>query len=266
MLSIAGISLVLPTPEIDRLAANLDRRTLLPFSGRPYPGKNQLDISMADTYNVPSHIKLGQLYWPTVGAGRFAYGHFAASGEQTAAIRTAAFGLDGSQLNPVILAMNSPGARSGEGISPSMYLMSPVPIGRTPGNGGSYKNGLYLLTVVCPRYFWQEIVCPDFAIDGTSTTWTSVLDAIATTLGITFPYDAPNVNYLMPGVGLNFLGESIPNVIDSVCVNVGMKFTYDIKNAIRVMNATTGSARRAADDLAGNQRTLIAGGDRYGAV
>lgn len=266
-LSLAGINLGPPGPAVlEWIEKHFDLAEACPWTRRSWPGKNLTGIPWSTGYRgMPRRIRPNVMRWGP-GASNFAYGFFVATSNEADAIRSAAFGT-GTTTTPITLRITSPGIKSildaTLGLSASVYMMPPVPLGRVARPGGSYLNGLYLLPVVDQRFYWWQVLTPDFAIDGQTTTWTSVFTAIGTALGLSVDVDSISSNYRLPDVGLNLSGEVLPPVFDACCKCIGMELVVDYSGAVSVISQQGGLKRRQFDDSTHTTRTLISGGDEF---
>lgn len=270
MLTLAGVPLIVPTAEIHAwVTNNIDPRDICPWTYRAFPGTNLTGLAFPTGFSTPRETRLNRFAWPR-GASRWAYGHFLASTNQVKVIRDVAFGEVGDSTETVILEMGTEGQRSDEGtevegvqLHVDVYLLPPYPLGRVDPVNGESVNGLYLLTVVDKRYYWWHKPTPDFAIDGTSTTWESVFEKIGDAIGEDIEVDPIHADYLKPHKALNLKNEALPLVLDAVAYNCGQRVIVDYDGKVKSINAGTGKTRRSEDDETYRLRTIRAGGDRF---
>jgi hypothetical protein len=263
-LSLAGVFL----PPIDAaLAEKIESRIPLdmvsPWTARAWPGKRRTGLPWPVGFKpIPTRVKVNMLTWPR-GASRFAFGWFLASSNQAAVITNLAFGPTGTTTQQVPLVMFTPGINSNEVFTTQVYCFAPIPLFRVSRGNNSFLNGMYLIPVVDQRYYWWGISCPALNIDGTSVTWSTVWGLLSTALGATIQFDTPNSAYRFPDTSLNLQGDPICQVIDACSSNLGQRIIVDYNGTVSSIQASTGLARRQADDTKNNARTLLAGGDMF---
>lgn len=267
MLTLADIPCNVPDAEaIAYIESTIDPRLFVPFVDRSWPGFGLAGVTWPVGYRPTDKIRLNRFVWPR-GASRFAYGHFLADSEQSDQIRDAALSSDGSQTDQIQLVMDSPrvppDTDNDETLTTNVYLLSCTPLYTlTPQPNGPMDNGLYLLTVVCPRYYWWYIPTPVFGITD-STTWTSLFSACNTALGLTIAVDTIDTRYLNPSPGLNLDYEVLPPVLDAIAYNVGHRIVYGLDGTVKSQSFSRAVTARQTDAQNHPNRDIRAGGNRF---
>jgi hypothetical protein len=102
------------------------------------------------------------------------------------------------------------------GISTPLYMLPPRIIGETES-----AEGLYLITLVDERYFFQGT--PATLLITPYSTWTDLIDYLAVTLGISVSYSNILESYQRPepDSALWSTGESAAALLDAVAYNIG---------------------------------------------
>lgn len=213
----AGVNLDPPTAE----EADFIASTIPPWDiycpladAKSWPGKNRTAWPFAAWCPLPP-VRPGRLHWPW-GASRFAFANFLADDTQLAAIRAKVYGAGGTTYTSQTLILDD--SRTGKKISPKLYMLPPRPLAQIAG-----KNGLYLLPLVDPRYFWWEVAASVVVTAGT-TTWAGLISSIATALGVTITADSISANYLKPPADLTARYEYLPLLLDAVLACIGHRF------------------------------------------
>jgi hypothetical protein len=241
--------LILPTPEICEWIEKNAPTDILPWVTRTCVASGSYGLGpLAQGVGVvqPSGIKIGVFDYPGFGASRWGYGCYLISENQLQLLIAGTYG-DGTQQMSVTLKMAAEGQKSGEAIRLKCYALPPYPLGRIAKNQGnslsstnqgsaSWYNGLYLLILVDPRYYFQWSMArtiPQISItDPTSVAWLDIINALVTDLGITVNnLDTVGVTdaYLYPDITLNLNGENAALVLDGVLANLGYRLVanYD---------------------------------------
>ena len=255
--------------EIDRI---LPFRFLNDFkSPSTYPGRNLGAVAYQEQIgpNPNSTLKLGEWYYPT-GASRWSVFRALATSSQAKEMLAETTGTSsGTFVFKFVPVSPDNVASSFYSLSTSMFMLPP----RTLGENGIVEDGLYLITLVDERYYWQyEPVTLHITKD---STWSSVIDEIAETLGITLDYDTPADVYGKPEPDSQLWtnSESAATLFDAVAANVGtvvvrkLDGTYALEtptSSVTLVVANRGSAqnvvRMAGGDLF-NSGSLMKAGD-----
>lgn len=253
-LTYAGISLLVPTSEIESwIEANICLTDIPLWTYRAYPGPSLENISLPLGYYPMKTVRVNRLFWYT-GAARWGYMHALVDADSLDKIQQQAFGSDCTENNPLNLVISS----DSQTITVSLYLLNVIPL-----SGIREVNGLFLISLVDKRYFWQGIATPDFGITS-STTWTDLLNDVETALDLTITVDAISANYLSPSPDLNLEGQPLPLVFDAIAFSLGMRVILDFGGKVYVRSLANSQAALDANlSNAGNKSLLRAGGIRF---
>lgn len=186
MISYAGVSLTLPTPELMELLE------------RAFPVEELMVFHTKWTQEAPEGCppmdfgrpytpQVSELYWPTQ-AHRWAAGHFLATDEQLACIRSA---IGASMFNEFVMwdaiggntTTTSTTTTTGsitQFSGPSRFSAQLAIVNIHPIFDVATSQKLNLLTFVDRRYFWWYKSCPS----ATPTTWTGLWEAALTAAGV----------------------------------------------------------------------------------
>ncbi len=260
-LTLGGVKLLVPSPattaEVEgRISHRHVYQAGVPHADvRTWPGRNRLSWPWPGYIPHPPRIRPGILHWPPT-ASRWSVYHGLASGAQLALLRVAAYGAKGTAYNalPLILA----DGRTGKTISPSLYLLPCRPVFQS-GTG----NRRYLVTAVDARYFWWEKAAAITVTAGT-TTWASLISAIASALGVTITVDSIAAAYLKPPADFTANYEALPLLLDAVCACIGQRLVAKLDGTFVTQNPLTAKASKDAQSkkwpsVAGGQFDLKAG-------
>lgn len=230
MLTYGGVGLIAPTEGVeDWVRTYIDQHDVAIWAYRSWPGTDLTNIAFPTGFVPVRPIRLNRLYWPT-GASRWGYGHFLCDTDGMTQIKKLALGTKCNKNTKLLLAMDD---GYGGKMSTNLYLAKYQPL-----TGIRNTNGLYMLSLVCPRYYWWNIPTPDFQITS-DTQWTDLFQDIQTAIGQSVSYDTPDYDYLKPDTSLNLTTQPLPIVFDAIAYNVGMRVIYGLDGKIRVWNYDT---------------------------
>lgn len=223
-----------------------------------YPNLGGLANPNPRSENPNPTIKIGQWYYPTQ-ASRWSVFRGLATSSQAAAMLEATGGTTPQTFNMMATPQDATNLL-GYNLSTQMYMLPPRPLSEL---GGKY-DGLYLITLVDERYYWQAspvTLAPITAI----TTWTNLLSTLQTALGISFTYSTIETAWGQPEpdsqLWANF--ESAAQLLDIVAANIGRTFvrylngTYLLKTPVESVTSINSSRG------AGNSVVRMAGGDIF---
>ncbi len=258
MLSYAGVNLAAPTAENAAwVRANIPYSALADSWRRSWPEIACTHLSYRgpqvllrqawslDGAEPQRPVESGKLFWP-VGAARFALGHYLASDNQLAAIRTA-IGAGGSA--PLVL---NDGKRPS--LSINLWLLPARPLAQIAGS-----NGLNLLSLCDQRFFFWHQAANISITDGT-TTWLQLYTAIAAALGIALAVDTIPAAYGTPPDMLTSHYRPLPLLMDAVCRSVGQRFVAGLDGSFRAMNAGSAAALQTSNLAGVGAGPKLAGG------
>lgn len=224
-----GIELPTITPEVALwVEASTSTRDIYQWQRWAWPGKNRTG------WAFPGHVadrpvKLGSLYWPT-GATRWAVAQFLVTDDQWGRIKDLAY--SGGVYQPLLLDMADEQS-SATRIQTLMWMLPSRPQAQIAGD-----TGMYLMTLVDDRYFWQFRSTGDLDIDEGTTTWEDLYTAAGTALGVTITPDTIPSAYLKPGTCLRALWEQTPLFLDAVAYNVGQRIVRGLDGTVRALSVS----------------------------
>lgn len=232
-LSYAGVSLPVVTPEIvAKIEERCPLRGIYPFDRRFYVsgvgGLGRITRAWAE-----EPIELGKVKWPT-GACRFAKAFFLVTDTQLAEMATQAGGTQLLVSYPLVLS-------DGRGTQTFQLVMLPPRPLLVDATGG----GLYLLTLVDFRYFYQNAyvssVDPSFTIPP-GTSWPAVYSRVVGSAPGQYPItylDTPNANY-QSCPGMIFAGLHVASFLEYIATCLGQKIVAGVNaSGLSVVNNAT---------------------------
>lgn len=190
--SFAGVAFRQAPPDVMEKLERYDyarlNQMIAPYRSHRWPGENLRRLGIPE-YHWPDQIRVGQFFYPIIGASR--WGIF--RGLMTQA--------DIDKIKPLVWVSGALTHASGTfkmyqpvdwdtsthepALTTAMYLLPPVPV---MGVGGDER--LYIVTLVDERYFWQWksiTSCLDISSwpsGAGANTWGNYLSLICTALGI----------------------------------------------------------------------------------
>ncbi len=222
-LSYASIPISIPrTEDVELINRYLYTENIQLFTNPEYwrgPNVQRLPLVVQPTPIMPA---LGVFFYPT-HATRLAWFVGLASEKNKAAMENAAFGSGistPSALPFVVVADDKTHQDNAGGITTNMYMLPSRPLGQTMGQ----YEGMYLITLVDERYYWQQFKNPGVWNQGELTTWQHLITLLATALGVTITNDAIAAAYLTPNPDSDLYTnyESAATLLDAVAWNIGM--------------------------------------------
>ena len=144
-------------------------------------------------------------------------------------------------------------------LSTQMRMLPPRPIGE---HGGTF-NGLYLVTLVDERYYWQNEPVSLRVTKG--TTWESLLTQLATLLDVTITYSAISAAYGQPEPDSQLWtnAESAPLLLDAIAYNIGRVVVRLLSGAYELMTPVESRVRVLSNRGSVNGVVRTAGGDMF---
>lgn len=233
-----------------------------------YPGRNLGAI--AHPQNVapsPSPIiKAGEFYYPT-GAARWSVFRMFATSTLTKNMVSAAY-TGGSTAQPLVMS-NLPLLPDNPdevnySITTPMYMLPPRCLGET-GNG---LDGLYLITLVDERWFWQWKAVSLWEYLGQNTTWNTLIQAVASALGVTITNSTIEDAYFQPEqdsqLWTNYENGGV--LLDALAWNVGRVVVRNLDGTFQLQTNT--EAENSAAENRGSAASCIrlAGGDMFNSL
>lgn len=197
-----------------------------------YPGRNIGALAREErTISQPlsNNLRIGDWYYPPTASRWSVFRGLATSTQvaqmlqQTGGSNAATFVM---QANPY--APNHPdGDSASYTLTSNMYMLPPRPLGE---HGGTF-DGLYLITLVDERYYWQNT--PASIHPNQYSTWEGLISQIANLLAVVVSHDPIPVVYGQPEIDSQLWtnAENTPALLDAIAFNVGMV-------AVRALNGT----------------------------
>lgn len=192
----------------------------LPFPSQPNPEKPKLDT----------------LCWPS-GASRWATFSGLWGGDAAIAIQELC-GLDAPTPQQLYLESDSTVGP----ITADMHLIAVRPVYAL----GAQGENLFMLTLVCPRYFWWQAVQSYTFNPGDS--WTTLLTNLATAAsGLTPTVPTVPAAYGLPApTRWTVSGAPLPPLIDAAAATVGLRFLYSPDGTCQFQTADDAATNDAA--------------------
>lgn len=228
MISYADVPL--SEPDAGQLAAIERHLADVPeFEQEQYPGYRRRAWTLPGALPQPSP-QINTLWWPR-GASRYAIGHFLATTTQLDRIRQEVAGGGSPSYRSRTLKMWDGSTRSP--IEAVMWMLPPRPLHQCGG-----AKGLYLLTLVDGRYFYQK-KAGTVSISEGSTTWVQVFTAIESALGVTVSREAVHADYLYPAESLLAQYDDLAHLLDATAYNVGLRVIAELDGTLSAQSAGT---------------------------
>lgn len=245
--------------EINRL---IPLRQMHDFrSQSPYPGRAQGALAMHDeTGPQPSsEVQVGEWFYPN-GACRWSVFRGLMTSTMVKDILAATGGFDPKTFRVQAQSVgpdNLP-ARAFL-IETPMYLLPPRPLAE---HGGNF-DGLYLITLVDARYYWQG--SPASLTVNQESTWAGLIATLAGYLNATITHSDIDPVYGRPEADSQLWSraESAPNLLDAVALSLGRVVVREFGGSYVLLTPSESKARVDANRGAADKAVRIAGGDIF---
>ena len=211
---------------------------------------------------VPSRdtFRVGDYYYPT-DARRWSVFRGLATSSQAKAMLAAT---GGGTARPFVMKAVplSPGTITAARytVSTSLYMLPPRPLAEIGGN----FDGLYLITLVDERYYWQSH--PITLHPNQNSTWASLFTIVATSLGIVLTFD-PGIETAAsspePDSPLWCNAEPIALLFDALALNVGCCVVRSLDGSYIVMDPLASRDRAKINRGDAGRIVREAGGDLF---
>ena len=229
-----------------------------------FPGRNLNALArqfQATTLPSPD-VHLYDWYYPT-GASRWSVFRGLATSSMAQAMLAATGGSTPQTFvmfaNP--LSPDNPNYQSQSYmISSPMYMLPPRPLGEL---GGSF-DGLYLITLVDERFYWQ--FNPTSVNVNSNSTWASIVQQLAESLNVTINFSTfPSVYTSHPCIDSQFWTnqESAAVILDALAYNLGTVVVRSLDGSYTLQ--TPLSSQEIISDNRGPAQSVVrtAGGDIF---
>lgn len=291
-LSFAGVPLLLDrskivrlTPETDPVAGRVDPRELPPRKHQPesnlieeldrklpfhyfsefappklFLGRNLDAVAHSYEATCPNDRPRINEWWYPTGASRWSvFRGLATSSMVKEMVRIA---LTGGTTPQTFTMKSQPVGNPETGsyeLSSSMYLLPPRPLAE---HGGEF-DGLYLVTLVDERYYWQWRGASNKVF--WTDSWSSLISSIASTLGISVSPGTITAAYLSPEPDSQFWAnrENAAILMDAAAANIGRVFVRKLDGTYALESTATSQA--IVETNRGDARKVVrtAGGDMF---
>lgn len=252
-LTYAGVPLCDETPEQREWLAQslpIDIPQSLTLDQRSWPGPKLLGLTYPFRY-PESDYKIGDFFYPT-GASRWSEFNAVITQREYDLIVAAAF--LGSNFPP----LSQPFVMQQDNVTltTSLYTLPPKPLAKF-----GTLPGLYLLTLVDERYYFQNFSAGRLTITD-STTWTSLISNLASVLGISLTLTTPiesDYGQPHPDCELTSNYENAALLLDACLTNIGRDLVRNFDGTYAAPTFAESAATVAANRLLRTQ--VLAGGD-----
>lgn len=252
--------------ELDRIIPAQYLQDFLPLG---FQGSRTLNALAQHTPNndLPNRtLKVGQWYYPT-GASRWSVFRGLVPSSIAKELTAACF-TGGPQAKPFVVKAVPVGqptsaAESGYTVETDMYLLPPRPLAE---HGGTF-DGLFLVTLVDERWYWQwsnaSLQPWEPPVRAARTTWESLLETLATALGIelTLPEIDGGFLYPEPDSQLWASKENAAVLLDAVAHNLLLTVVRNLDGTYQLM--TDSASQTLAESNRGSSVVRMAGGDMF---
>lgn len=255
---------------VDELNRLIPFKYLQDFGMTPtMPGRNLASIAYLTQLGPQPgpDVRIGDWYYPNT-ACRWGVFRGLATSSQMKAMLTQTNGGTASSVTvprPFIMQANpiSPDNNDSDleqyTVEDLMYMLPPRPLAE---QGGQF-DGLFLITLVDERYYWQYN--PVSLRVTSSTTWEQLIAQVAAALGITIGYDPISPLYLQPEPDSQFWCnmESAAVLLDALAYNIGRTVVRLSHNNFYLMTAIESSELVSFNRGKAENVVRTAGGDIF---
>ena len=222
---------------VDELNKMIDDRYLNDFA---LDGYNRKTDALAKNVGPIPNPRIGDFYYPT-GATRWSVFRGLATSKQVKAMQDATVGgiaaLFAMQQVPTGPNANLTASYT---INTNLRMLPPRPLAEHAGG----LEGLFLVTLVDERYWWNNVVTLN---PNDISTWSSLLSTLATALGVSFSFGSIDAVYGQPDPDsqLWVSQENAAVLLDAVAFNIGRVFvrnldgTYILRTAAEAVSTVT---------------------------
>lgn len=244
---------------VDEIDRNLPFSQLDDFSyPGPYFGRNFTAIaSRNEVKQRPSPNRLYEWYYPTT-ASKWSMIYCLATSSLVIAMRNATGG--GKTKASFTISYNDQASASSvaQSVSTMMYMLPPRPIGET---GGTF-DGMYLITLVDERYYFQGT--PVSLEIQNRTTWSDLLTQLQSALGVTINIPSIDEAYTYPELDSQLWsqGQTAATLFDAIAYNIGRVVVRNLSGTYDLLTPIESSTRAFANNNY-TSGTLTAGGNIF---
>ena len=255
-------------PEAD-LIDEINRRLPLAWINEVAPPrpflKGNMDMLAYPYEQSYPRIEIGTFFYPT-GASRWACGRFLATSSQVREMLKKAIPAGGPTAQS--FKMQCPVVGAGEfstslfSVETSLYMLPPRPLAEM---GGEF-DGLFMVTLVDERYYWQWKPTAVTSVKPYDTdTWTTLVHNLRADLGISLDPASISTTYLQPQQDSQLWTnkENAAVLLDVVAYNVGRTFVRKLDGTYEFMDYQTAADLVVENRGTGDKVIAFAGGDIF---
>lgn len=228
-----------------------------------YPGRNLGGIAHLENQDTPDNrVLIGDFFYPNT-ARRWSVFRGLATSSQVKAMVAAA--LDGGSTAQPLVIVGAPQSPDNPGnltepwtLTTPMHLLPPRPLKE---HGGSC-DGLYLVTLVDERYYWQFLTAT--LRPTITTTWSDLISQVGAVLSA--PVSASvEADWLQPEADspLWCNAENAAVLMDALAENVGRTFVRSLGASYSLQTTAESLALTYASRGPANRVVRLAGGDLF---
>jgi hypothetical protein len=189
-------------------------------------------------------IVINSFYWPR-DASRFARVHFAINEPKLNQIRQAVEPSGTPSRATFIFDDGNNKVMTDLWLLPALPLQTCFPQAIA---GQQAAGNLYLLTMVDDRYWWWDSVL-QYGVDGLTTKWTDIYDAVSGAIGASITADPIPSAYGIPPVDYSIVDRPVPLYLDAVAFSVGQRIVRDYDGTVKAQNWSTASTSSMAQAM-----------------
>lgn len=222
-ISFAGITLSVPTPEIeDYIAASFSLRDIVQFT-QTSPNVETSHWNRSGL-NLDDKVQVNRLTWP-VGASRWGMFH----------------GIILEENIPTLRRKYGPQTFKMHGLTvEDAYALTPIPLQQM--GSGKYQ-GIYLLTVVDVRYWWWQYT----GVIDSQATWAALFTELSTLLGSAISHSTVDAAFLSPASDFFSHYHYLPLLLDAAAASIGRRVVMNYDGTVELLTATESLDRATAN-------------------
>lgn len=239
--SYASQKLPLVTGELNDYLDRVDPISRYSVFEHTLPDFDLLGLPLPPPLQPASNRKIGCLWYPTSSAQTWARAEFVVNEATLTAIRAALVSLAGSSTNgyvpaPLVLA-NDDGVAV---VTVDMLMLPPLPLLGDEANG----DRLYLLPLVDVRWSWWQLN----GISGTLTSWTGLIAAIGTKLGLTISVPGSLAGLAAPSSRWASLTTApVPKLLDAIAHSTGRRVVVAFDGSVTLQDYNSAATQADAE-------------------
>lgn len=229
-------------------------------SSSDFPDRNLSAIASLPHMSDPvPEIRIGDWYYPST-ASHWSVFRGLATSSQVKEMLNQTRGYQGKPLVMKVLP-ESPGLGSNSQyiVTSTMFMLPPRPLAE---HGGQY-DGLYLITLVDERYYFQWSPVSLRVKEG--TTWQGLIAQIGNILGITITYNISSFPDTLPEPDSQFWTnqESAARLLDAIAYNLSATVVRNLDGTYVIMDTVTSQSTAINNRGYASQIVRTAGGEFF---